>query len=64
MEKGGEVDKQLENKPDKIGAGRKETKAPAEKGGLEQKASALLPMSPKEGPPLPRMFSLRWPWKK
>jgi len=34
-------------------------KLPAE-GGAEK----LLPMSPEEGPPLPRMFTIRWPWKK
>ena len=34
-------------------------KLPAEKG-----AEKLLPMSPEEGPPLPRIFTIRWPWKK
>ena len=34
-------------------------KLPAERG-----AEKLLPMSPEEGPPLPRMFTIRWPWKK
>lgn len=34
-------------------------KLPAE-GGAEK----LLPMSPEEGPPLPRMFTIRWPWRK
>ncbi len=50
--------------PDKIEAGHRGTKAPAEKGSLEQRANALLPMLPEEGPPLPRMFDLKWPWKK
>ncbi len=34
-------------------------KLPAERG-----AEKLLPMSPEEGPPLPRGLELRWPWKK
>ena len=34
-------------------------KLPAERG-----AEKLLPMSPEEGPPLPRGFEMRWPWKK
>jgi hypothetical protein len=49
--------------PDKIEAGHKGTKAPVEKGSLEQKANALLPMPPAEGPPLPRGLGLKWPWK-
>ncbi|GAJ08935.1 unnamed protein product [marine sediment metagenome] len=24
----------------------------------------LMPMAPDIGPPLPRMFNLKWPWKK
>ena len=24
----------------------------------------LLPTSPKEGPPLPRLLGVKWPWKK
>ncbi len=24
----------------------------------------LLPMSPTEGPPLPKSLNIRWPWKK
>jgi len=30
-----------------------------ERGKLPEK---LLPMSPEEGPPLPRMFRIKWPW--
>jgi len=33
-------------------------------GGLEEKAGGLLPMSPEEGPPLPRGLRLKWPWVK
>lgn len=33
-------------------------------GDLEKKASGLLPMSPESGPPLPRIFDIKWPWKK
>jgi len=25
---------------------------------------SLMPMSPEEGPPLPRRWDIRWPWKK
>ncbi|MBA7593432.1 hypothetical protein ES703_00352 [subsurface metagenome] len=39
-------------------------KPPMEIGSLEEKAGGLLPMSPESGPPLPRMFSIKWPWKK
>lgn len=35
-----------------------------ERGKLERGAERLLPMSPEEGPPLPRGLELRWPWKK
>jgi len=38
---------------------RERGKLPAE-GGAEK----LLPMSPEEGPPLPRIFTIKWPWKK
>ena len=34
-------------------------KLPAE-GGAEK----LLPMPPEEGPPLPRIFTIKWPWRK
>ena len=27
-------------------------------------AEKLLPMPPEEGPPLPRMFRIKWPWAK
>jgi len=33
-------------------------------GSLDEKASGLLPMSPEIGPPLPRIFHIKWPWKK
>ena len=29
-----------------------------------RQAEKLLPMSPEEGPPLPRMLTIKWPWKK
>ena len=25
---------------------------------------SLMPMSPEEGPPLPRRWGIRWPWKQ
>ncbi len=31
------------------------------KGVSEEKLNRLLPMSPSEGPPLPRLFNIRWP---
>jgi len=31
---------------------------------LEEKAGRLLPMSPENGPPLPRIFNIKWPWVK
>ncbi len=33
-------------------------------GGLGEKAGGLLPMSPEEGPPLPKALNIRWPWSK
>ena len=27
-----------------------------------QAVNELLPMPPEQGPPLPRMFALKWPW--
>ena len=33
-------------------------------GSLEKKAGGLLPTSPENGPPLPRLFGIKWPWKK
>lgn len=35
-----------------------------ETGRAAGMAEGLMPMSPGEGPPLPKMFGLRWPWKK
>lgn len=37
---------------------------PAERLGRGQTVNDLLPMPPEEGPPLPRMFALKWPWRK
>ena len=37
---------------------------PLERLRIGQTANELMPMPPEEGPPLPRMFALRWPWKK
>ncbi len=36
---------------------------PLERLGRGQTVNNLLPMSPEMGPPLPRMFALKWPWK-
>lgn len=32
--------------------------------GVSALSSDLLPMHPEEGPPLPRAFNLKWPWRK
>ena len=37
---------------------------PLERLRRGQTTNELMPMPPEEGPPLPRMFALRWPWKK
>jgi len=37
---------------------------PLERLGKGEILTNLSPMPPTEGPPLPRMFALRWPWKK
>ena len=37
---------------------------PLERLGRGETLNNLLPMSPEEGPPLPRLLALRWPWKK
>jgi len=37
---------------------------PLERLGRGQTVNDLLPMPPDQGPPLPRMLALRWPWKK
>jgi len=37
---------------------------PSERLGRGQTVNDLLPMPPEQGPPLPRMLALRWPWKK
>jgi hypothetical protein len=31
-------------------------------GGHEQELKALLPMSPMDGPPLPKGLEVKWPW--
>jgi len=35
-----------------------------ERLGKGETLNNLLPMAPEDGPPLPRMFALRWPWSK
>lgn len=37
---------------------------PLERLRRGQIVNNLMPMSPGEGPPLPRVMALRWPWKK
>jgi hypothetical protein len=37
---------------------------PLERLGKGETLNNLLPMSPTDGPPLPRVLALRWPWKK
>lgn len=32
--------------------------------GESDTINKLLPMTPEEGPPLPRVLQIRWPWKK
>ncbi len=36
---------------------------PAERLGRGQVVNDLMPMPPESGPPLPRMFAIKWPWK-
>ena len=36
----------------------------AEEIGPNIGANDLLPMPPDQGPPLPRVLALRWPWSK
>ena len=38
--------------------------SPLERLGRGETLNNLLPMAPEEGPPLPRLFALKWPWKK
>lgn len=35
-----------------------------DQGKSDGGAAELLPMPPDEGPPLPKMFTIRWPWRK
>ena len=35
-----------------------------DQGKSDGGAEKLLPMPPDEGPPLPKMFTIRWPWRK
>jgi len=42
----------------------KDSTPPLERLGRGQAANDLLPMPPEQGPPLPRMLALKWPWKK
>ena len=37
---------------------------PLERLGKGETLNNLLPMTPEEGPPLPRGLRLKWPWKK
>jgi len=37
---------------------------PLERLGRGQTVNDLMPMPPEEGPPLPRVMAIRWPWKK
>lgn len=37
---------------------------PSERLGRGQTVNDLLPMPPEQGPPLPRMLALKWPWKR
>jgi len=37
---------------------------PLERFRRGETANNLLPMSPEEGPPLPRVLAIKWPWKK
>lgn len=42
----------------------KGSEPPLERLGRGQAVNDLLPMSPDQGPPLPRGLGVRWPWKK
>lgn len=46
------------------GSTTKETKSVERLVGKGETLNNLLPMPPTDGPPLPRMLALRWPWKK
>ncbi len=37
---------------------------PLERLRRGQTVNDLMPMAPEEGPPLPRFFAIKWPWKK
>jgi len=37
---------------------------PTERLGRGQVVNDLTPMSPEQGPPLPRKLGLKWPWQK
>ncbi len=37
---------------------------PQERLEMGQAVNDLLPMPPEQGPPLPRMLALKWPWKE
>lgn len=56
----------MEEAERKLGTG--EITLPSRGVGLETGRAAgtegLMPMSPEEGPPLPKFLGLRWPWKK
>ena len=42
----------------------KGSKPPLERLGLGQNKNDMMPMPPESGPPLPKTFGIRWPWKK
>ena len=58
------TEKELANKKSMEEASRLYRPPLLELGSLEEKAGGLLPMSPENGPPLPRVFDIKWPWKK
>lgn len=37
---------------------------PVQRLGRGQIVNDLMPMPPQEGPPLPKAWAIRWPWKQ
>ena len=59
-----QTEKELADKKAMEEASRLYRPPPLGIGSLEEKAGGLLPMEPSLGPPLPRIFDIKWPWKK
>jgi len=64
MEEAGSMKTETERKSFHERIFGKGTTPPTERLGKGETLNSLLPMPPEEGPPLPRMFALKWPWQK